>query len=255
MGIRRYEITDEQWERIKDMLPAEHPKFGKRGRPSKIDNRSKMNGILWIAKSGAPWRELPERYGPWQTVYACFCKWKNLGVFERIFHTIRRCGYGEHQHRLYFLQGTSERQRWGEKLRIKLSAYPRAVGIPRFIRLLTVWVILLPLCSVPATSMIPNMPSLCSRKSASKAATSWVIKPMGRRQSVIIYRHRRLHTRFRLRATAKSRGLLTGIHTRNVIWSNASSSKSNGSVGYSPDTTSWMIHSWLSFLLPQSRFC
>lgn len=88
MGICRYEITDEQWERIMDMLPPEHPKFGKRGRPSKSDNRSKMNGILWIAKSGAPWRELPERYGPWQTVYACFRKWKNLGAFEAIFHAL-----------------------------------------------------------------------------------------------------------------------------------------------------------------------
>ena len=88
MSIRRYETTDAQWERMKDMLPAEHPKFGKRGRPSKTDNRSKLNRILWIAKSGAPWRELPERYGLWQTVYACFRKWKNLGVFEAIFHAM-----------------------------------------------------------------------------------------------------------------------------------------------------------------------
>ena len=88
MSIRRYEITDAQWERMKDMLPTEHPKSGKRGRPSKIDNRSKLNGILWFAKSGAPWRELPERYGLWQTVYACFRKWKNLGVFEAIFHAM-----------------------------------------------------------------------------------------------------------------------------------------------------------------------
>ena len=86
MGIRRYEITDEQWERIKGMLPPEQPKSGKRGRPSKSDNRSKLNGILWIAKSGAPWRELPERYGSWQTIYSCFRKWKNLGIFETIFH-------------------------------------------------------------------------------------------------------------------------------------------------------------------------
>jgi len=88
MGIHRYEIADEQWERIKNMLPAEHPKFGKRGRPAKYDNRSMVNGILWIAKSGAPWRELPERYGPWQTVYSCFRKWRKLGVFEAIFHAL-----------------------------------------------------------------------------------------------------------------------------------------------------------------------
>ena len=63
MGTKRYELTDSEWLRIKDMLPSEHPQTGKRGRPAKYDNRSTMNGILWIARSGAPWRELPERYG------------------------------------------------------------------------------------------------------------------------------------------------------------------------------------------------
>ena len=70
------------------MLPPEHSKEGKRGRPAKCDNRSAMNGILWIARGGAPWRELPERYGPWQTVYSRFCRWKDLGVFEAIFKSL-----------------------------------------------------------------------------------------------------------------------------------------------------------------------
>lgn len=46
MGTKRYELTESEWNRIKDMLPPEHPKEGKRGRPAKIDNRSAMNGIL-----------------------------------------------------------------------------------------------------------------------------------------------------------------------------------------------------------------
>lgn len=88
MGTKRYELTESEWNRIKDMLPPEHPKEGKRGRPAKCDNRSAMNGILWIARGGAPWRELPERYGPWQTIYSRFRKWKDMGIFEAIFKTL-----------------------------------------------------------------------------------------------------------------------------------------------------------------------
>ena len=63
--MSRYEITTEQWERIKDLLPSPHK--GK-GRPAK-DNRMMLNGMMWIARSGAQWRELPEKYGPWQMGY------------------------------------------------------------------------------------------------------------------------------------------------------------------------------------------
>ena len=58
MGTKRYELTDKEWEKIKDMLPEEHPKSGKRGRPSKYDNRRIMNGILWIDRTGAPWSKV-----------------------------------------------------------------------------------------------------------------------------------------------------------------------------------------------------
>jgi len=61
MGTKRYKLTDSEWFRIKDMLPSEHQPRGKRGRLAKYDNRSTMNGILWIARSRAPWGELPER--------------------------------------------------------------------------------------------------------------------------------------------------------------------------------------------------
>ena len=88
MGTKRYELTESEWNRIKDLLPPEHPKEGTRGRPAKCDNRSAMNGILWIARGGAPWRELPERYGPWQTVYSRFRKWRDMGIFEAIFQAL-----------------------------------------------------------------------------------------------------------------------------------------------------------------------
>ena len=84
-GMRRYELTKEQWERVKAVLPPE--KTGKRGRPRK-DERKMLNGMLWIARSGAQWREEPEVYGPWQSVYARFAKWRNDGTLEAIFRAL-----------------------------------------------------------------------------------------------------------------------------------------------------------------------
>ena len=81
--IRRYEITDEEWEQIKPHIPEEQ-EAGSQGRPSK-DSRIMLNGIFWIHWSGAAWRDLPERCGPWQTVYKRFVKWSEVGIFEKIF--------------------------------------------------------------------------------------------------------------------------------------------------------------------------
>ena len=81
--IPRYEITDAEWEHIKPYIPEEQ-KAGSRGRPCK-DSKAMLNGIFWILRSGAAWRDLPERYGPWQTVYKRFAKWSKAGIFEKIF--------------------------------------------------------------------------------------------------------------------------------------------------------------------------
>lgn len=84
--LRRYELTDNEWNRIADLLPAETP--GKQGRPRK-DNRMILNGIIWIARSGAPWWDLPERYGPWETVYSRFRKWIDDGILDNIFRVLK----------------------------------------------------------------------------------------------------------------------------------------------------------------------
>ena len=76
--LRRYELTDEEWNRIASLLPPENSR--KQGRPQKC-SRTILNGIVWIARSGAPWRDLPERYGSWQTVYSRFRKWIELADF------------------------------------------------------------------------------------------------------------------------------------------------------------------------------
>lgn len=82
---RRYELSNEEWERIADHLPPE--RTGRKGRPRK-DNRAMLNGMLWVTRSGAQWRFLPECYGPWQSVYARFRKWNAEGILEKIFREL-----------------------------------------------------------------------------------------------------------------------------------------------------------------------
>ena len=80
--IKRYELTASEWNRIKDYLPPE--RSGQKGRPRKV------NGILWILRTGCQWRELPECYGSWQSVYARFRKWQKDGIFEKIFRELNQ---------------------------------------------------------------------------------------------------------------------------------------------------------------------
>lgn len=79
MANRRYELTDEQWEQVKNMI--QHSKMGQ---PPK-DDRLMLNAMFWLARSGAGWEDLPDRYGPWKTVYSRFCKWRDDGTLLRIF--------------------------------------------------------------------------------------------------------------------------------------------------------------------------
>ena len=79
--IRRYELTDAEWERLKEYFPDRQA--GDKGRPRK-DSQQILNGILWIARSGAAWRDLPERYGAWQTTYKRFVQWQEAGLLEQI---------------------------------------------------------------------------------------------------------------------------------------------------------------------------
>lgn len=82
--LRRHEINDQDWERIKDLLPPENTG---EGRPSK-PNRIMLNGMLWKVKTGAPWRDLPPRFGPWKTVYSRFRLWSKDDVFQKVFESL-----------------------------------------------------------------------------------------------------------------------------------------------------------------------
>ena len=82
---RRYELTDQEWDQIADLFPEENT--GKPGRPPK-ENRTMLNAMVWLARSGVPWRDLPERYGPWETVYSRFRKWIEDGILDNIFRIL-----------------------------------------------------------------------------------------------------------------------------------------------------------------------
>jgi len=77
--MRRHEVSDQQWELLKELLPARK----RPGRPP-ADARKVLNGMLWILNTGAPWRDLPERYGPWRTVYDRFNLWSRDGTLDRM---------------------------------------------------------------------------------------------------------------------------------------------------------------------------
>lgn len=83
--MHRHELTDEQWKRISPLLPAER---GRRARPAKLSNRVFINAVLYIAKTGTPWRDLPERFGPWKTVHNKFSRWNRGKVFDAVLRLL-----------------------------------------------------------------------------------------------------------------------------------------------------------------------
>jgi transposase len=76
--LSRGDLTEAEWRLLKDLLPAER---GRKSRPA-LDNRLIVNGILWRIRTGAPWRDVPEKYGKWMTVYQRFRRWSAAGVWE-----------------------------------------------------------------------------------------------------------------------------------------------------------------------------
>jgi transposase len=81
----RHAIRDEDWDRIKDLLP------GRPGLPGATarDNRLFIDAVLWIAKTGAPWRDLPERFGHGNSVWRRFDRWARTGVWRQVFEALQ----------------------------------------------------------------------------------------------------------------------------------------------------------------------
>ena len=85
MATRRHALTDRQWKRIAKLF--ERPR-----RPGGQwkDHRTMLDAVLWVLKTGAPWRDTPERFGPWKTVYDRFRRWRADGTLDRVVAHLQR---------------------------------------------------------------------------------------------------------------------------------------------------------------------
>ena len=106
--MARHRLTDGEWELIRDAFPAP----ARTGRPPR-DRRQVVDGILWILRTGAPWRDLPEEFGPWGTVWDLFDKWNGDGTLDTILCRLRssRIDADEVDGELWCIDGTSVRLR------------------------------------------------------------------------------------------------------------------------------------------------
>ncbi len=81
----RGDLTNDQWARLEPLLP----RGIKPGRPQVWTRRQLIDGIRWRTRAGAPWRDVPERYGPWDRVYDLFRRWQRDGIWQRIFERLQ----------------------------------------------------------------------------------------------------------------------------------------------------------------------
>ncbi len=114
---RRHELTDDQWATLEPLVPPQQPVTGKPNH----DHRMVLNGILWRLRTGAPWRDLPERYGKWQTVYSRFRRWQQAGVWDRVLAALQADAdaRGDLDWEVHFVDGTTVR------------AHQHAAGAPK----------------------------------------------------------------------------------------------------------------------------
>ena len=83
---RLVRLTAEQWAKIEPLLPKPTKKGGRPPKP----HRPNVEAMLWILRTGAPWRDLPSAYGPWESVYTRFSRWSQSGVLARLFAALSR---------------------------------------------------------------------------------------------------------------------------------------------------------------------
>ena len=114
MDIHRHDLTDAQWDHLQRYLPPERPATG---RPN-LDHRQVLNGIFWHLRSDAPWRDTPDDFGNWQTLYSRFRRWQRAGLWEQILARLQAEAEtrGDLDWSLHFVDGTS------------IRAHPHAAG-------------------------------------------------------------------------------------------------------------------------------
>jgi len=103
LAMLRHQLTDVQWNVIKDLLPQP----AATGRPP-TDRRRIVNAIFWILRTGVPWRDLPEEFGPWKTVWSNFDKWNHDGTLDAILQRLQQFGYeiGKLDDEMWCVDGT-----------------------------------------------------------------------------------------------------------------------------------------------------
>ena len=122
MGISRYELSDVQWERIKEVLPGRVECVGR----TALDNRVFVNGVLWVLRSGAHWHDLPERYGKYKSLHKRFSRWAASGVWEKVFHELLR----DRKNQYLMLDSTIVRAHQQAATGRKKGAKTRLWGVP-----------------------------------------------------------------------------------------------------------------------------
>jgi len=93
MTTRRYALRDDQWERIKDMLPGKPGDVGVTAR----DNRLFVEAVLYRYRAGIPWRDLPERFGHFKVIHTRFSRWAKKGIWLRVFSALCEDSDNEYQ--------------------------------------------------------------------------------------------------------------------------------------------------------------
>jgi transposase len=138
--MNRGDLTDRQWARIHPLLPPPRPPKGSKGGRPRNDDRTMINGILWILRTGAPWPDLPARYGPPSSVSTRLYRWQDSGLWDRIFaivqaeadaagdldwetHHVDATVIRAHQHAAGAKKGT---------LKPRRSGGAKAASVPRF---------------------------------------------------------------------------------------------------------------------------
>ena len=140
MTRRRYELTNHEWSIIAPLLPHKP-----RGVP-RVDDRRVLNGILWRFRTGSPWAEVPERYGPHTTCYNRFVRWRKAGVWDRLLEAVSKAYDSDivmidsscvrvHQHAATAKRGIGTMVAWdvpvaGSPAKSMRSSMPKAVPSP-----------------------------------------------------------------------------------------------------------------------------
>lgn len=131
----RHALTDEQWELIADLFPAERK--CKTGRTPR-DRRVILNAILWVLRTGVPWRDLHPEFGPWSTAWDFFDKWTKDGTFDKVLRRLRSLAipHDADPAESWCIDGTSIRAArcsagGGKKIRSRRAGRPRVGTLQR----------------------------------------------------------------------------------------------------------------------------